>query len=393
VNTHWKSPDRRQFLWPVAGVVLGALAATNPFYVPRIPLQVGVAAWFVDMGLVLLLFLHPLTLRAAVLVAGLFMAVPCFVWESPLTRFLLMCCSAFPFALAAMQLFAPPMATFRQRLACAYSWLGTREVHRRPCSFNRASLLQLLAATLVLAAAIAAVKAVPLSGSWWPVRWLAGGIMIMAFAEMVTKAHYFLTALMGLHSPALMESPWLSRSIGEFWTKRWNPATSLGFRKYFFAPLARREAGLALCAAFLASAVAHVLLPYMATGRWAISLLCGSFFLVQPLFIAAERRMKARHWRPAAGRAWTLGALAVASPLFVEPALQVIEPSWGPQDNVLQPTVMVLSFVLFVNAFFSLGSLASNPKFDIAEPCAPPNDGPAAAVDNSTAPGGPPSVG
>jgi hypothetical protein len=394
VNASWKSLDRNQLLWPVAGVVLGAIAGTNPFYRPHIPLDVGVAAWFMDMAFVMILSLHPVTVRVAILVAGLFMAVPCFVLESPMSRFLLMCCTAFPFALASMQSFAAPAADFRERLAWAFTWLGTREIKRRPRSFAAASLLRLIVATVVLCAAIAAVKAVSPSGLWWLVRWQAGGIMILAFAEMATASHYFLTALAGLSAPALMQSPHLSTSIGEFWAKRWNPATSMGFRMYIFAPLARRGIGLALCAAFLGSAVAHVMLLYMATGRWGISLMWGFFFLIQSLFIAAERRMKARHWRSAAGRAWTLSALAIISPLFVEPALQLIEPSWGTPDDVLQPTLVALGFVILVNAFVSLGSLAAKPESDIAEPCAAPNGGPATRPVNSSKLGitGPASV-
>jgi hypothetical protein len=184
--------------------------------------------------------------------------------------------------------------------------------------------------------------------------------MILAFAEMITAGHYFLTALMGIDAPAVTRSPYLSASIREFWAERSNPVASvLVFGKYFYAPLARRGVGLALCAAFFGSAAAHVLLLHMATGRWGISLMWGAFFLVQPPLIAVERRMKVRRWRPAAGRAWTLAALAIASPLLVEPALQLVEPSWGTPDQLLLPTVRVLGLAIFVSVFVSLGSLAS----------------------------------
>ena len=360
MNTSWKSPDRKQVIWPVVGIVIGALARTNPFYEPHITLEVGVTAWFVDMVLVLILSCHPFTARVGVLVAGLFMAVPCFLRALPVFRFFLMCGMAFAFAVAALQLFAVPTAGFRGRLAYVFNWLGTREVKRRARCFDAVSLLQLIVATLVLAAATAAVKAVSPSGIWWPARWLAGGILLLSFAEMMTAGHYFLTALMGISAPALMRSPYLSASIREFWAERWNPAASaLVFGKYFFAPLARRGVGLALFAAFLGSAVAHVLLLYLAAGRWGISLMWGTFFLVQPLLIAVERWMNVRRWRPAAGRAWTLTVLAITSPLLVEPALQLIEPSWGTPDKVLLPTIRVLGLVIFVNVFVSLGSLAS----------------------------------
>jgi len=360
VNTSLKSPDRKQLIWPVVGIVIGALARTNPFYEPHLTLEVGVAAGFVDMVLVLILSGHPFTARVGVLVAGLFMAVPCFLRALPVFRFFLMCGMAFAFAVAALQVFAVPTAGFRGRLAYFFTWLGTREVKRRARCFDAVSLRQLMAATLVLAAAVAVVKAVSSFGIGWLARWLAGGIMLLAFAEMATAGHYFLTALMGISAPALMRSPHLSVSIREFWAERWNPAASaLVFGRYFFAPLARRGVGLALFAAFFGSAVAHVLLLYMATRRWGISLMWGAFFIVQPLLMAVERRLKVRRWRPAAGRAWTLGALAMTSPLLVEPVLQLIEPTWGTPDRVLLPTIRVLGLVIIVNVFVSLGSLAS----------------------------------
>jgi len=220
------------------------------------------------------------------------------------------------------------------------------------------ALLHGCVATAVLAAAMACVKAVPAAGLWFLVRWFGGGIMILAWAEMATACHEFLTACMGLSAPGLMRSPHLSTSISEFWADRWNPAASvLVFRKYCFAPLARRGFALALFVSFLFSAVAHVLGLYMATGEWTISLAFGVFFLVQPLLIVGERRMGVRRWRRGAGGAWTLTALTVTSPPFVEGALQLVEPSWGPPSSVFLPTIAVLFYVVVVTAFFALGFL------------------------------------
>lgn len=363
-----KSCDRK-FIWPLAGIVLGVLVSMNPFWRPHVTLAVGIAAWFTDVVLVLMFSAHSKTAPVASLVAGLFLAVPSFHHGSPLSRALLMCCMAFPLAIAALPLFGPITANLRERLTYLFTWLNTREVKRRARTFDVASLIQLIAAIVVLIGGMVSVKAIPAEGSWFLARWLAGGIMIFAFAEMVTASHDFLTALMGLSAPALMRSPYLSTSISEFWTLRWNPAASfLLFRTFFFTPLARRGPAMAMWAAFAASAVGHMLLPYMASGRWDISLMCGAFFLVQPPLIAAERWMNVRRWRPAAARVWTLTALAITSPLFVEPALQIVEPSWGPSNTVLPPTIAVLGSVLGMTVFFSLGSLAaSDVRYSSAE--------------------------
>jgi hypothetical protein len=347
-----------QFLWPLAGILIGALVSINPFYQPHLTIEVGIAAWFADMALSLILSAHLVTARIGCIISGLFLAVPCFVRESPLARGLLMCCMALALVITALPLLAPTNANLRQRMTYLFTWLGTHEVKRRARRLESRSLFRLIAATMILAAAMAAVKAVPAVGPWLFLRWLAAGIMVLSAAEMLTAGHDFVTALMGVSAPALMRSPHLSTSVSEFWTKRWNPpASRLVFGTFFFKPLARRGAVLALCVAFFASALAHVLLPLTAIGSWQIAIACGAFFLVQPVFIMAERWMNVRRWRLPAARAWTLAALAISSPLFVEPALQIIEPSWGAPDDLLLPTVAVLGFVIAVNLFFSLGSL------------------------------------
>jgi len=117
-----------------------------------------------------------------------------------------------------------------------------------------------------------------------------------------------------------------------------------------------------MVAAFLASAVAHLLLFGVATRRWGIACMCGAFFAVQPVFILAERRMEVRRWRPVAARAWTLAALAIPLPLFIEPTLQCLEPSWGPPESVLLPATGVLGVGVILNTLYSLASLACCPR-------------------------------
>ncbi len=363
VNADQKSRNCKKLLWPFAAMIMGALLSLNPVYAPHLSLNVGMAAWFADMTVALILLAYPVTLRPGILLMGLGFAVPCFLWASPLARGVLMCCLAFPFAISATSFFAPPTAGFRTRLAYFFTWMGTRRIQRCPRHCNVGSLFCLVAATVVFAIALTGLKSVSAAGLWLLVRWLAGGIMIFAFAEMATTSHDLLTALLGLHAPALMRSPFLATSVSEFWTKRWNVAASaLCFRPLFFAPLARRGIVLALFMAFFASAVAHVLLAYLALVRWKISLICGAFFIFQPLLILAERRMKVRRWPTAAARVWTLAALAITSPLFVEPAIECAAPSWGATDNVLVPTLWVLGFAIVVSVFFSVGQLASCPR-------------------------------
>jgi hypothetical protein len=358
-----KTRNRKQLLWPLAGFSLGVLVSINPFYQPHLSPEIVTAAWFADMALILILSMHRVAGRIGILLSGLFFAVPCFLHAPPLSRGLLMCGMAFPFAIATVPMFAPPAADLRGRLAYLFTWMGTQKITRRPANFDIAALLRLVMATIVFAGAVACVKSVSPIGFELPARWLAGGIMILAFAEMATAGHELFTACMGIIAPAIMRSPFLSTSINEFWTKRWNvTASTLLFRPLFFTPFVRGGMVLALFVAFLASTVAHVLLAFMATGRWEISLMCGAFFLVQPLLILIERQINVRRWPTAAARAWTYAALTVASPLFVEPVLQIISPDLDATDNVLPPTIATLGFVMLMNLFFSLGPLVSCPR-------------------------------
>jgi uncharacterized membrane protein len=160
----------------------------------------------------------------------------------------------------------------------------------------------------------------------------------------------------------LMHSPYRYASVGEFWTRRWNIfASQKIFRPFIFAPLLRRGPTLALLVVFAGSGIAHVLLIYMAMGKWGIALMQGAFFLLQPLLILAERKLAVRRWPRWMAHAWTLSGLAIVSPLFVEPALQVIEPSWGAPENVLEPTLITLGFVLFLCGLVAAGARAGKP--------------------------------
>jgi hypothetical protein len=355
-----KSRDRRQLVWLAAGVVLGIFVARDVSGTAQITLGTGLAAWVTAMLLVLIPSGHPVGARLGAFLAGVFAMVPCALGASPLERCLLACLMALPCLAAATLGIVPPIASFRARLAYLCTWCGTRPVERRTATLDTKALRTLIAATMVLPGAMAVVNAVSAFGLGLPVRWLAGGIMIFAVAEMVTAGVPLVTAAMGIMVPPLFQSPYRSASVSEFWSTRWNIGASQLFREQCFAPLARRSVALALSAAFVASAVLHALLALLALGSWEIALACGAFFAVQPIIIAVERWMRVRRWRPAAGRAWTLAALAITSPLFVEPTLQIVEGSWV--DNVLLPTLIVLGFVIVFSGVVSLASLSARPS-------------------------------
>jgi hypothetical protein len=351
------------FIWPVGSILSGVLVihflAANPSWTPRIPLSIGAIAWLADMALVLIFWAHPVTMKVGVILSGLFLAVPCFLRAPPLFRFALMCGMFLPFVMATIPVLVPSINGIRPRLAYLCSWMGTREVGLRPHRFDIISLLHFLAAAAVCASAMTVIIKVPVAEFWFVLQWFSGGIMMLAFAGMLMAGHSFLTALLGVAAPALMQSPWLSSSISEFWNKRWNPGTSVIFYKILFQPLARQAPVAAMFAVFAFSAIVHTLLFYMALGQWKVSLINGAFFLIQPLFILVEGWLGIRRWSRAAGHAWTLAVLAITSPLFVEPALQAIQLSWDVQNSGLVPTLVLIVFVIALETFYSLAVLVS----------------------------------
>jgi hypothetical protein len=346
----------------MTAVVLGAFAAVNPFYQPDIAPFIGCAAWGADLALAIACFVYPPLARPGVLLCGLFLAVPCFLDAGPLFRGGLMYLAPLPFIMAALPVLAPSITDFRPRLYFLMSWFGTRELKRHPRSFHAAALLQSVAGTLAFAALVAVAQAIPASGLWFGPRWLAGGLMLFAFAEAATGFHNFLTASLGLTLPGMLNSPVLSKSIGEFWTERWNPGASVFFRKAFYEPLSRHGRVRALFAAFIISGIWHLLLAYVVLGRWGMAVVFGAFFFVQPLLILLERRMNVRRWRPAAARGWTLSALAVTCPLIVEPTLQILARILGAAVPVRWTAAMVVLVVVVTVFPAAVSMMASSPS-------------------------------
>lgn len=233
------------------GILVGIIPTSTGISLPT-----GLACWCVAMFLVLILSGWPTGVRIATLIAGLLLAVPCFLKATPLARFLFACAMAAPFLAAGALAIAPPMDDFRARLAYLLTWGGTQPMQRKACTFEGTAFKNLIVGTMAFAAVVAIVRITPSFGFGLPVRWLAGGIGIVAFAEMATAGYALITAAGGIKTPPLMISPHRSVTVSEFWTLRWNPfASQKLFRPLFFDPLAYRSIVLALFVTFGASSV------------------------------------------------------------------------------------------------------------------------------------------
>ncbi|MGD0816429.1 MAG: MBOAT family protein, partial [Verrucomicrobiota bacterium] len=209
--------------------------------------------------------------------AGLVMAIPFFVRTAPLNVLLLAGFLCAPFLAAAGLLNVPPFVSFRARLAHVCAWSDTYPLQRRARRFDVAAVRNLFLATAVFAVAIAMVKTVSAHGHNLPVRWLAGGIGVLALGEMATTGPNFVMAALGINAPPFFQSPYRSVTISEFWSIRWNRAAGEFLRRCCFAPLARRGAVFAMFATFAISAAGHALMAFFVLGRWKSAVIFGSF--------------------------------------------------------------------------------------------------------------------
>jgi membrane bound O-acyltransferase family protein len=151
---------------------------------------------------------------------------------------------------------------------------------------------------------------------------------------MVLLAHFgsfHLIALLwqkgGVDAVPIMNAPWRSTSLSEFWGKRWN----LGFRQLghelIFQPLHTRiGAAASSFLVFVASGLIHdFVISFPACGGYGLP---TGYFLVQGVGVALERsrigkRLRLRH----GSRGWIFTALFTAGPafwLFHPPFLRIV---------------------------------------------------------------------
>ncbi|MBN1208419.1 MAG: hypothetical protein JXB05_26400 [Myxococcaceae bacterium] len=157
------------------------------------------------------------------------------------------------------------------------------------------------------------------------VRWGSGALFVYIAVELVVSAAILFYGLLGVDPRPLHDDPIRSRTLMEFWGRRWNRVVQRFLKQTCFAPMARRghpELGVVL--AFLLSAFIHFAFMLPAVGLfWAVMM--GAFFLLQLPLLWAERALGVARWRSPLARAWTLTLLLVSSPLFVEPVLRIVD--------------------------------------------------------------------
>jgi hypothetical protein len=175
----------------------------------------------------------------------------------------------------------------------------------------------LAAASWIAASALPATLRIPL-------RMCALAALVLVLAELDSNIIRLLSAACGVHFAAVHFHPYRSRTITEFWSRRWNLLGARWFRQHAFLPLRARGVTLALFTLFGVSAAIHVyLIASVVPARWMA--MCAAFFLSQPVLIIIERRLRVRTWPTHAARIWTFALLIALLPLLLTPLLAALE--------------------------------------------------------------------
>jgi hypothetical protein len=154
-------------------------------------------------------------------------------------------------------------------------------------------------------------------------RWLAGTIGLYCSVEVAVGMIRGGYALGGIIVPPVHVDPILSRSVSEFWGRRWNLVVHEMLATHCFRPLARRgHPVLGVLAAFLGSAVVHFWLIFVPLGVLYATTM-AAFFVLQGVLMLVERPLRVRRWRRPFAHTWTVVCVLGTSPLFTEPMLQV----------------------------------------------------------------------
>lgn len=161
-------------------------------------------------------------------------------------------------------------------------------------------------------------------------RWLGAAAAVYAMTDGAAALILLLNRLVGVLPPPLHDAPLRARSVQEFWSERWNRPVSGWLRANCLRPLLRRGwPRLGLLCAFGLSALLHGYYVLAAQGPGP-ALSMGAFFLAQFPIVMAERGLGVLRWPRPLAHAWTVTALLVSSPLFLEPTVKLVETLWRP---------------------------------------------------------------
>jgi hypothetical protein len=292
------------------------------------PVSVAIALWALEVVAIAALSRSRRGARLGAFLAAALLPLPALVVESPWWQLaLLELVLLFAFFRAADLASDAATVPFRQRLVHLVAVVDSRKARRIAPHFAGRALATLVVASAICAAALWIVAAANGFTGWrhWALRWYAGGALLpFALFEAVDALLVFVTAAFGWRVQRLNHAPYLSTTLSEFWSRRWNNVVNGVLRDHVYRAFQGRGALVAASATFVASAAVHAYLVGLLLGPW-MTAAWAAFFLAQPALLWLERRLGVKRWPNPWGRVWTLGTLGLLFPLFIEPVLVLFE--------------------------------------------------------------------
>jgi predicted DCC family thiol-disulfide oxidoreductase YuxK len=195
--------------------------------------------------------------------------------------------------------------------AQAFLSRADRPAHPHPSEWTAAVLKTLLGATLIWVVARTAAPVDPLLSGWLG---MVGLIFVLHFGT------FHLLSLgwrsIGVNALPVMKNPLRSRSLAEFWGRRWNTAFHELATRFTFRPL-RPIVGAASATllVFLVSGLIHeMVISLPAHGGYGLP---TGYFVLQGLGIAGERTRLGRRVGLGRGwRGWLFTVIVAAAPAY-----------------------------------------------------------------------------
>ena len=181
----------------------------------------------------------------------------------------------------------------------------------RPSEWVGAALKTLLGATLIWVVARTALPVNPLLAGWLG---MVGLMFLLHFGT------FHLLSLgwqsIGVHALPVMQNPLRSRSLAEFWGRRWNTAFHELATRFTFRPLRPTvgRPGATLLVFLLSGWIHELVISIPAHGGYGLP---TGYFVLQGLGVAGERTPLGRRLGLARGRrGWLFTVVVVAGPAF-----------------------------------------------------------------------------
>ncbi|HTD85871.1 MAG TPA: MBOAT family protein, partial [Candidatus Binatia bacterium] len=231
------------------------------------------------------------------------LCVPFVVWDFPSWLFMWAMAGALWLALKLYTFLDAPKGGFRRSVAYLLVWPGmdapeffanTDVARPRWREWFVAALNIGVGTALIYAGARRAYPFSPLLAGWLA---MIGIGLVLHFG--IFKWLALLWRAAGIPATPIMDAPLRSRSLSEFWGRRWNTGFSIPARRYLMEPIARRFGATAgLLTVFLVSGLVHELVISLpAKAGYGLPTL---YFLIQALGMLCERaradRLSALRW-------------------------------------------------------------------------------------------------